>query len=231
MSQQGLLRRLFLALSLVILSTAVVRSLPTAAQSSDGMSLYQQAVAIANSQGPDAATQWVQSLPIDEQDAIEAAQEQDLATAETGVDMVPTRGGAPLNSSQASVKPEGSMSINASAFANGCYGPYVAYQYKKSSITGTYFWQYNQSIQWCVQNGWINGAWCSAWASNTGGGWYFSNHLSYCSVTYGGVGWNVIKYFSQGSFCAGFKWTCVINDTPWLAQQGENSGNYFVWYS
>lgn len=207
------------------------RGLPVAAQSSDGMSLYQQAVAIANSQGPDAAAQWVQSLPMDEQNAIETAQNQDVASAETGANLALASTGRPLAPSQVVAESDGSISINASALADGCYGPYVAYQYKKSSITGTYFWQYNQSIQWCVQNGWINGAWCSAWSSNTGGGWYFSNHLTYCAVTYGGVGWNVIKYFSQGSFCAGFKWTCVFNDTPWVAQQGENSGNYFTWYS
>ena len=118
----------------------------------------------------------------------------------------------------------------ASAAVSACYGPYVRTRYAESSIwPHERFWTYSQSFQWCTSGGYVTSStWCSATVGNTGVGWSFQGNLQYCAVVYGGIGYNTIKFQSQGSFCAGWGY-CAQTAYPWIAQQGDGYGNYWVW--
>lgn len=169
-----------------------------------------------NARSPRAADAYFHSLSAKEQAAV-----QDYLTT-TEIVAVAEDGNPDLGAPPAAIQvPDDPDAVYAAA----CYGPYTHRVYGKNRLGVTTF-EYKQQIQWCGGSS-ITGAWCSAWNAGTAWGFSFQGHDTYCSVTYGGIGFSSIKYFSQGTyqFCA------VWCDTysPGSAQQGAVDGGYWAW--
>ena len=99
----------------------------------------------------------------------------------------------------------------------------------RQAVFGNLFWRDHQSISWCGNGpgGTLSNIGCSAWASDTGWGYWFDGHRTYCALEFRYA--NTFKYLSQGSFCAGVEY-CMVHATPWIRQQGVDDGQYYSWY-
>lgn len=113
------------------------------------------------------------------------------------------------------------------AIMSGCYGPITHRVYGVNHL-GVVTMNFYQQFQWCGSGSAISSAWCSSWAGDTAWGYTWEGHSAYCQVTYGGIGDTSIKYFSQGIFKLCISSLCTTYQ-PWIAQQGDPYGNYWVW--
>jgi hypothetical protein len=156
----------------------------------------------------DAASEFFDSLSIEEQTAVVSANQ----TVEIG----------------AGQRDSASLLDNSLLLSSGCYGPYTEYIYGKNALS-IVVWKFYHQIQLCANGSAVTDAWCSSWASNVSWGYTWQGHNVYCQVTYGGLGYTSIKYFSRGIFKGCVEWWCQTYQ-PWIAQQGDYYGNYWVWW-
>jgi hypothetical protein len=211
--------RLFRYFGVLLLLTSFLIP-PQHVSAKSGMDLYFQLSDLAKSQGIAAAKAEYASLSKADQDSIAAG----LAAA-----TVKSTGG-PISDQSTPVAVNASGSANGGVqpnFVSGCQGPYDWEIYSESG--GRILWEFWQEITVCYSSaGWVTAAYCSAWPANIDYVISWNGFDTYCSVTYGGIGWNQIKYFSQGGFsgCVAF---CYISWEPWIAQQHDHNGNYWAW--
>lgn len=109
----------------------------------------------------------------------------------------------------------------------GCYGPITHHVYGTNRL-GVVTTNFYQQFQWCGNGSTISSAWCSSWAGDLAWGYTWEGHSTYCQVTYGGIDNTSIKSFSQGIFKFCVTSLCTTYQ-PWIAQQGDPYGNYWVW--
>lgn len=193
------------ALSLcLLLSTAIMAPLVSSAQS-DGSSIWDRLNEIQQAYGQEAANaQFAELSPEDQQAVIDYM--LDTTTTEEGVSIQKTES---QNNSLTAACWQATQSIVV-----------------KQSWTGVVFYRYHQYMYWCGNGSSPYNRSCSAWPSDTGWGYWFDSHITYCQLSPQGYYFN---YFSQGKFCAG-AYFCQITGTPWIRQNGGASGEYWSSY-
>jgi hypothetical protein len=110
-----------------------------------------------------------------------------------------------------------------------CYGWYTVRVYAYNPDFNRTLWELFQQIYVCYNSmNRVSSAWCSSWVGRTDYLIEWRGYSSYCTVTYGGLGYATIKYFSQGTFCASIGY-CIRSWHPWIAQQHDYRPAYFYW--
>lgn len=91
-------------------------------------------------------------------------------------------------------------------------------------LTGALFFRYTQRIEWCSTGSSFYNLYCEAWPSDQGWGWTWDDHVTYCSLSNNGYS---LTYFSQGHFCTGSSWGCLVDSTPWVRQGADVTGGFW----
>ena len=89
---------------------------------------------------------------------------------------------------------------------------------------GAVFFRYTQHIEWCSTGSSFYNLYCDAYGWDTGWGWSWDDHVTYCSLSNNGY---AFTYFSQGHFCAGTNWGCPEDALPWVRQGADVVGNWW----
>jgi len=107
-----------------------------------------------------------------------------------------------------------------------CYGWYIVRVYAYNPDFNRTLWELFQQIYVCYNSmNRVSSAWCSSWVGSTDYLIEWRGYSNYCSVTFGGIGYATIKYFSQGTFCASIGY-CLRSWHPWITQQHDYRPGY-----
>lgn len=189
----------------VIVAAATISPVATSAQELDGGSLWEKLNAIQTAQGKEAAdAQFAALSPGEQQAVIDYISDTTISVVE-------------ISSAQETAPPSATLS--------GCWSTAYAVEVRQS-LTRVLFYRYHQSMYWCGNGSFPYNRSCSAWPSDTGWGWWFDSHITYCQLVQQGY---YFYYFSQGKFCAGV-YFCQMTGTPWIRHHGGANGEAWLYY-